>query len=96
MSIVVANSLYSLNTGVSGPNCAGPGTVTVQGVNLSFPAGGCPASFLNGNPQLGSLVNNGGPTPTVALGTGSAAINTGGLSGLATDQRGVSRPQGSR
>ena len=96
MSIVVANSLYSQNTGASGANCAGPGTVTAQGANLAFPAGGgCPVSYLSGNPLLGSLMNNGGPTPTMALGAGSAAIDTGGLTGLATDQRGVSRPQGS-
>ena len=94
-SIVVANTLYSLNTGMSGSNCAGPFMVTAQGANLAFPAGsGCPASFLNGNPQL-SFGNNGGPTPTSALGAGSAAIDAA-LTGPATDQRGVARPQGVR
>ena len=96
-SIVVANTLYSLNTGTTGANCAGPGTVTVQGANLAFPAGsGCPGSFSSGNPQLGALVNNGGPTRTMALGGGSAAIDAAGPIGQATDQRGIARPQGAR
>ena len=45
------------------------------------------------DPKLGSLQNNGGPTMTHALLTGSPAINNGSTT-LATDQRGVSRPQG--
>ncbi|CAN5448328.1 hypothetical protein BH11PLA2_BH11PLA2_40180 [soil metagenome] len=40
--------------------------------------------------NLGVLQNNGGPMPTIALGTGSTAINTGSpTSNLATDQRGA-------
>jgi hypothetical protein len=46
------------------------------------------------NPLLGSLTNNGGPTPTHALLAGSLAINTGNNlqapPGLTTDQRGGS------
>ncbi|HEY2215941.1 MAG TPA: choice-of-anchor Q domain-containing protein, partial [Solirubrobacteraceae bacterium] len=41
--------------------------------------------------------DNGGPTPTMALGSGSAALDQVPLSGTgcpATDQRGVPRPQG--
>jgi hypothetical protein len=45
------------------------------------------------DPKLGSLQANGGPTKTHALLTGSPAINKGSTT-LATDQRGVSRPQG--
>lgn len=42
------------------------------------------------DPQLGPLQNNGGPTPTHALGETSPAINMGdNLQGLATDQRGI-------
>lgn len=41
-----------------------------------------------------ALANNGGPTLTHALVTGSPAFNAAGVCGLATDQRGVSRPQG--
>ncbi len=45
-------------------------------------------------PLLGPLANNGGPTDTHALLEGSPAIDAGGTC-LATDQRGVTRPQGS-
>jgi hypothetical protein len=96
VGVTVGNTLYSQNTATTGSNCAGGGTITAVAANLSFPAGGCPASFSTGNPQLGFIMGNGGPTRTMALGTGSAAIDTGGLSGPATDQRGVSRPQGAR
>ena len=45
------------------------------------------------DPKLGPLQDNGGLTQTHALLTGSPAINRGSTT-LATDQRGVSRPQG--
>jgi CSLREA domain-containing protein len=45
------------------------------------------------DPKLGSLQDNGGRTQTHALLTDSPAINMGSTT-LATDQRGVSRPQG--
>jgi hypothetical protein len=44
---------------------------------------------LNVNPQLGLLQNNGGPTFTHALLTGSPAIDAGGSTALTTDQRGA-------
>lgn len=44
------------------------------------------------SPGLGSLAGNGGPTQTHALQSGSPAIDKGDDFGLATDQRGVSRP----
>lgn len=49
------------------------------------------------NPKLGTLKNNGGQTWTFALLVGSPALNSGNpaLTGQ-TDQRGVSRPQGTR
>ncbi len=60
---------------------------------------------LNDLNLLGILQDNGGPTKTVALLPGSNAIDQGDLafgclgpdaSSLATDQRGVARPQGAR
>jgi hypothetical protein len=52
----------------------------------------------NTNPLLGALANNGGPTQTFALLTGSPAIDgvtsTPPNSAPSTDQRGVARPQG--
>lgn len=50
---------------------------------------------INADPRLGPLEDNGGPTPTQALGVGSPAIdhaNPNPLSCPATDQRGVLRP----
>jgi CSLREA domain-containing protein len=79
-----------------GGNCAGPNT-TDAGHNLSFAGAGCPAGFATGNPRLGPLQDNGGATPTRAIGLSSAALDQGPDSGAgcpATDQRGVPRPQG--
>lgn len=51
--------------------------------------------------DLGPLADNGGPTPTHALGDGSVAINAvddctdiGGTTVIGQDQRGIARPQG--
>jgi CSLREA domain-containing protein len=63
------------------------------GHNLSFPDTSCPGT--NGDPVLEPLQNNGGPTQTMALGSGSAAIDQipqGAPDCPGTDQRGVSRP----
>ncbi len=46
----------------------------------------------NSNPQLGTLADNGGPTLTHLPQAGSPAINAGGTSCPATDQRGFQRP----
>lgn len=71
-----------LKTGTSGANIFNDGgTVTSHGFNLSSDDGG---GFLNGtgdqintDPILGPLQNNGGPTLTHELLTGSPAINAG-------------------
>src|ERR1039458_3565316 len=44
------------------------------------------------DPLLGPLQNNGGPTPTMALMAGSAAIDAGAYFGPPNDQHGYSRP----
>lgn len=72
-------------------NCAG--STTDGGHNLSFGDASCPAGFTGGDPKLGALQDNGGPTPTMALGPGSAAIDHGAGCDT-TDQRGVLRPAG--
>ncbi len=47
------------------------------------------------DPKLGTLANNGGLTPTMALLSGSPALDAGGdANAPSTDQRGVARPQG--
>ena len=60
-SITSQNTLVSGN---SGTNCLG--VVTDHGHNLSFPDNSCPGT--NGDPTLGPLADNGGPTQTMALG----------------------------
>lgn len=55
-----------------------------------------PASaILFQDPQLAPLANNGGPTPTMAIAASSPAFNRAAAATCpATDQRGISRPQG--
>ena len=57
----------------TGGNCYG--SITDGGGNLSFPDTTCPG--INADPSLGPLQNNGGPTETMALLPGSAAIDAG-------------------
>jgi hypothetical protein len=89
-SAAAQNSIFSHNAGVG---CLG--TVLDNGHNLSFPDATCPGAHAD--PGLGPLADNGGPTATMALGIGSAAIDRVPASGAgcpATDERGVQRPQG--
>jgi CSLREA domain-containing protein len=86
-----------LANGVS--NCAGL-MIASGGYNLED-ADTCEftqtTDIVNTNPQLGPLADNGGPTQTMALLPGSPAIDHGGTAANgcpATDQRGISRPQG--
>lgn len=67
------------------------------GNNLQFPAPqdiDCVPGIKTADPKIAPLANNGGPTPTVKLLKGSAAINTANPSKCpAMDQRGVKRQQ---
>ncbi|MBZ0283743.1 MAG: PQQ-binding-like beta-propeller repeat protein [Anaerolineae bacterium] len=78
-----------------GSNC--DGIPSNGGGNLQYPGNSC-GSLPIGNPMLASLADNGGPTRTMALQSGSAAIDRGSNSICAAspihnlDQRGVSRP----
>ena len=92
------NSIVDNNAGM---NCGG--TITSHGYNLSSD-GTCkfnaPGDLNNHDPLLGPLQNNGGPTQTMALLSGSPAIDGGNPAGctdgnghlLTTDQRGMPRP----
>jgi hypothetical protein len=91
----------SIVAGNSGGDCSG--TMTSHGYNLSsdntcdFDGTG---DLNNTDPLLGSLQNNGGPTNTMALPSGSPAVDAGNPSGctddlghlLTTDQRSMPRP----
>jgi uncharacterized repeat protein (TIGR01451 family) len=91
------NSTVSIN-----PDCNG--TLNSQDYNLIEAVGGGTGCTVGGtttnnitgqDPNLGPLADNGGDTWTHALLVGSPAVNAGTCTGApATDQRGVSRPQG--
>jgi len=67
--------------------------VTRSVVRDGFPTG---SSIITEDPELGPLADNGGLTQTHALPAGSSAIDKGTSAGApSTDQRGISRPQGS-
>jgi hypothetical protein len=73
----------------NGANCSGSFTNGLH--NLSFGDTTCPGGA--GNPMLGPLRSNGGPTKTLALGAGSAAIDQVPKARCpALDQRGIARP----
>lgn len=98
-ALTVKNTIVAGNTVPAGPSdCAVAATVTSDH-NLSGDAScmfGDAGSKQNTNPLLGALADNGGETETLALQAGSPAIDAGTNDGCpATDQRGVSRPQGS-
>ena len=91
--VSLLNTLVAYNGG--GSNCFG--NITDLGHNISSdatPPFTNAASFNHTDPQLGPLADNGGPTPTVALLSGSPAIDQGNDAVCpSTDQRGVPRPQ---
>ncbi|MEM7113573.1 MAG: choice-of-anchor Q domain-containing protein [Chloroflexota bacterium] len=55
---------------------------------------GSDGNLIGVDPQLRTLADNGGPTETSALETGSPAIDAAGADCPAADQRGTARPQG--
>jgi hypothetical protein len=82
--------------GGAGPDCWG--ILNSQGYNLIEDTNQCTIIVnLTGNitgvdPLLGPLTNNGGPTETHALLSGSPAIDAGYNFGIVDDQRGCARP----
>jgi hypothetical protein len=97
----------SIIAGSSPDNCANSGTITDAGYNLEDDAAAtCGFSsgnhdLVGSNPDLGTLAGNGGPTQTLALLSGSPAIDvipaTSPLcQSPAADQRGVPRPMGAK
>ncbi|GAD20541.1 choice-of-anchor U domain-containing protein [Acidovorax sp. MR-S7] len=59
-----------------------------------LPYGTCTGNPLPGDPLLGTLQDNGGPTWTMLPGAGSPALGAATCSAGETDQRGVARPTG--
>jgi len=94
-SVTIKNTILA-NTGTA-TLCTG--TVTGDSHNLQSTGGNC-AGIPAGDAKLNPLANNGGPTQTMALAPGSAALNAGDDTVCAAapvnavDQRGDSRPFG--
>jgi hypothetical protein len=95
------NTIIALNTAPNnGPDVFGG--LTSQGFNLIgnnssggsiTPATGDQIGTVSSiDPMLGQLADNGGPTRTHALLSGSPALEKGHSSGSTTDQRGLARP----
>ncbi len=86
-------SIIASNTGSPAENCS-TGSITDLGNNLVAGDNSCPGR--NADPKLGPLASNGGPTQTMALLSGSAAIDAvpSNACPVITDQRGVARPAG--
>ena len=92
--VSIGNSILSSNrAGGSLVNCNGP--VVPGGNDIVFGDNTC-GVVQSGDPRLGPLAANGGPTQTMALMAGSPAINAVPANNcpLGTDERGVARPQG--
>lgn len=101
-SIEIINTILhnnSVNTAASSNAYVNGGTFTDLGRNLSSdstPAWTSGTSLNNTDARLLPLANNGGPTLTMALRTGSPALNAADPGAFpATDQRGFARPSGS-
>lgn len=92
-SLLLKNSII----GAATAGTAGYGSLTDAGNNLSADQSLAfgPNSRTNTDPKLGSLSDNGGPTKTMLLLSGSPALDAGQDSAApTTDQRGISRPRG--
>jgi hypothetical protein len=96
----IQNSIFANN---AGGNCNTTIFSISQGYNISSDDTctlGSAGDLNNTDPELGALMNNGGPTQTMALLPGSPAIDAGNPTGctdghghvLARDQRGDKRP----
>jgi len=97
-TLTFKNSIVADNSAPTGPEIYG--SVTSQGYNLirvttdAVIGGDTTGNITGQNPILGTLANNGGPSFTMALLSGSPAIGAGTCTGAPTaDQRGMARPQ---
>lgn len=89
-TINVWNSIFSNNSSGCFNNPYGP-VINDYGGNLTWNSASCPGTASD--PKLDVLNDNGGRTLTHALLPGSAAIDLLSSCTVATDQRGVPRPQ---
>lgn len=99
-TVLVKNTIVAGNTQDNCDTAQFGGAISSQGNNISTDDS-CPFTKTTDeqdtNPLLGPLQDNGGPTDTRALLSGSPAIDAGTNTDCpAADQRGVTRPQGLR
>ncbi len=94
---IIANNTPN-NLGIEALSGGVAPTIISQGFNLTSENSlqilqflNQPTDFVNTDPLLGPLQDNGGPTPTRALLFGSRALDAGHSSGATTDQRGLPR-----
>ena len=101
-TMTLGNTIIAGNSGIDSPNLAGSctslgyniiGSLGTSGVDpIPVHGPGDQVGVSDAAVQLGALANNGGPTPTHALGAGSIAIDQGNSFMLTGDQRGQTRP----
>jgi hypothetical protein len=95
-SVVSIDSIYQDTQG-GNVSLAADGSFVSSGYNLFSDAPAislAPTDLINTDALLGPLADNGGPTLTQPLLTGSLAIDAGTpVGGITTDQRGAPRPQ---
>ena len=101
-TVRLRSTIVAKNTSILSPDIGSGGTVTSQGYNLIGNNQGAGMNATTGDqigtpavpidPLLGPLQDNGGPTKTQALLSGSRAIDKGDSGGSVADQRGFTRP----
>ena len=92
--VTLENTILADNTAATtDPDCYGSLTAVRNRVMVETVSANCTfnTTILNDNPQLGTLGDNGGTTPTHELGRNSPAIDAGGSNCPITDQRGYLR-----
>ncbi len=97
--LFLSNTIIANSTGSSPANCAAGRVILDSGHNLEFPGTTCAlnlASDRHADPLLAPLADNGGPTRTHALLSGSPAIDAGNDATCESggDQRGAPRRVG--
>ena len=99
VDVNMGNTILANNTAPHEPDASDRGNINsldynLIGVSNGNISGSTSHNIYGQNPLLNPLANNGGPTLTLLPQNSSPAINAGGDSCPATDQRGVTRPQG--